>query len=117
MPGAVGIIMSKWEAEKAERNRRSIARLTKSLPGIFPLAVLSRALGRSFVPPTPRLAIDSYWNAHPIRADRLTHALAVRSGAPSNWTWRLENRHNGCQFPFEYRLQPELQQLCFVLRS
>ena len=50
--------MSKWEAEKAERNRRSIARLTKSLPGIFPSAVLSRALGRPFVPTTPRLAIE-----------------------------------------------------------
>jgi hypothetical protein len=82
--------MSKWEAEKAERNRRSIARLTKSLPGIFPSAVLSRALGRPFVPPTPpRLAIDSYWNAHPLRADRLARALASRSGAPSGWTWRV----------------------------
>ena len=42
-PGAGGPTMSKWEAEKAERNRRSITRLTKSLPGIFPSAVLSRA--------------------------------------------------------------------------
>ena len=58
-----GAAMSKWEADKAERNRRSIARLTKSLPCIFPSAVLSRALGRPFVPPTLRLAIDSYWNA------------------------------------------------------
>ena len=41
--GCRGGIMSKWEAEKAERNRRSIARLTKSLPCIFPSAVLSRA--------------------------------------------------------------------------
>ena len=44
--GCRGADMSKWEVEKAERNRRSIARLTKSLPGIFPSAVLSRALGR-----------------------------------------------------------------------
>ena len=88
-PGAGGPTMSKWEAEKAERNRRSIARLTKSLPGIFPSAVLSRALGRPFVPPTPRLAIDSYWNAHPLRADRLARAFASRSGAPSGWTWRV----------------------------
>ena len=50
--------MSKWEDEKAERNRRSLARLTKALPPIFPSAVLSRALSRPFVPPTPRLAID-----------------------------------------------------------
>jgi hypothetical protein len=26
----------------------------------------------------PRLAIDSYWRAHPIRADRLARALAAR---------------------------------------
>ncbi len=52
--------MSKWQEEKAERNRQSLARLTKALPPIFPSAVLSRALSRPFVPPTPRLAIDSY---------------------------------------------------------
>ncbi len=62
--------MSKWQEEKAERNRVSLARLIKALPRIFPSAVLSRALNRPFVPPTPRHAIDSYWRAHPIRADR-----------------------------------------------
>ena len=97
--------MSKWEAEKAERNRRSIARLTKSLPGIFPSAVLSRALGRPFVPPTPRLAIDLYWNAHPLRADRLARALASRSGAPSGWTWRVgDSRNSG--LPTTFRTPP-----------
>jgi hypothetical protein len=69
--------MSRWEEEKAERNRRSLGRLTKALPCIFPSAVLSRALARPFVPPTPRLAIDSYWSAHPLRADRLARALAA----------------------------------------
>ena len=83
--------MSKWQEEKAERNRQSLVRLTKALPSIFPPAVLSRALGRPFVPPTPRLAIDSYWRAHPIRADQLARALAARSGAPSGWTWQLGN--------------------------
>ena len=97
--------MAKWEPEKAERNRRSIARLTKSLPGIFPSAVLSRALGRPFVPPTPRLAINSYWNAHPLRADRLARALASRSGAPSGWTWRVgDSRNNG--LPTTFRTPP-----------
>jgi len=81
--------MSKWQDQKAERNRQSLARLTKALPRIFPPAVLLRALGRPFVPPTPRLAIDSYWRAHPLRADRLARALAARSGAPDGWTWRL----------------------------
>jgi hypothetical protein len=56
--------MSRWEEEKAERNRRSLGRLTMALPCIFPSAVLSRALARPFVPPTPRLVIDSYWSAH-----------------------------------------------------
>ena len=60
--------MSKWQEEKADRNRRSLARLSKALPRIFPSAVLSRALSRPFVPPTPRLAIDLYWRAHPILA-------------------------------------------------
>jgi hypothetical protein len=37
----------------------------------------------------PRLAVDGYWEAHPLRADRLARALAARSGAPEGWTWRL----------------------------
>jgi hypothetical protein len=81
--------MSTWQDLKAERNRHSVARLQRALPEIFPPAVLRRALGRSFVPPTPRLAIDSYWRAHPVRADRLARALAARSGTPEGWTWRL----------------------------
>jgi len=97
--------MSKWQEHKAEINRRSIARLAKALPRIFPPAVLSRALSRPFVPPTPRLAIDSYWRVHPIRADRLTRALATRSGAPAGWTWRLGNdRKSG--LPSTFRAPP-----------
>jgi hypothetical protein len=34
--------MSNWQAEQAERNRKSLARLTKALPAIFPPAVLAR---------------------------------------------------------------------------
>ena len=90
--------MSKWQEQQAEKNRGSLARLTKALPRIFPSAVLSRALGRPFVPSTPRLAIDSYWGAHPLRADRLARALAARSGAPRGWNWRLgHNRKKDCQ--------------------
>ena len=98
-----GPTMSKWEAERAERNRRSIARLTKSLPGVFPSAVLSRALGRPFAPPTPRLAIDSYWGAHPLRADRLARALAARSGVPTGWRWRLGGRFRTPPAPYRER--------------
>jgi hypothetical protein len=103
--GSGAPIMANWQDEKAERNRRSLARLTKALPRIFPSAVLSRALGRPFVPPTPPLAIDSYWGAHPFRADRLARALAARSGAPSSWSWRLgENHKNG--LPVTFRTPP-----------
>jgi hypothetical protein len=97
--------MSKWQEEKDERNRRSLARLAKSLPDIFPPVVLSRALSRTFVPPTPRLAIDCYWGAHPLRADHLARALAARSGAPSGWSWRLsDNRKSG--LPTTFRIPP-----------
>jgi hypothetical protein len=97
--------MSKWQAEKAERNRQSLARLNSALPRIFPSAVLSWALSRPFVPPTPRLAVDSYWRAHPIRADRLARALAAQSGAPSGWTWQLDdNGKHG--LPATYRTPP-----------
>ena len=79
--------MSDWQTEKAERNRKSFARLSKALPAIFPPPVLARALDRPFIPPTPRLAIESYWRAHPLRADRLARALAARTGPPTGWTW------------------------------
>jgi hypothetical protein len=75
--------MSGWQELRAERNRRSLDRLNKALPPVFPRVVLTRALDRPFVPPTPRLAIESYWRAHPIRADRLARALAARSQAPA----------------------------------
>src|SRR5215467_9270235 len=97
--------MSNWQTEKAERNKRSLARLSKSLPEIFPPAVLSRALSRPFVPPTPRLAIDSYWRAHPLRADRVARALATLSAAPTGWAWRLgDSRNDG--LPTTFRTPP-----------
>ena len=105
MASSAGLVVSKWQDERAERNRRSLARLTKVLPPIFPSAVLSRALGHPFIPPTPRLAIDSYWRGHPVRADRLARGLAVRTGAPTGWTWRLgEDRASG--LPSSFRTPP-----------
>lgn len=73
------------------RNARSLARLEKALPDIFPAPVLTHALNRRWTPPMPRIAIDSYWRAHPLRADRLTRALAARSGAPAGWSWRIKD--------------------------
>lgn len=82
---------SEW---RAARNERSLARLTRALPAVFPAPVLARALRRPFIPPTPRLAIDGYWRSHPLRADRLARALAAKSGTPGKWTWRLADRDN-----------------------
>jgi hypothetical protein len=76
----------------ALQNARSLARLNKALPEVFPAPVLTHALARRFTPPMPRLAIDSYWRIHPVRADRLARALAAKSGAPKGWTWRLSSK-------------------------
>ena len=76
----------------ALQNARSLARLNKALPAIFPAPVLQHALARRFTPPMPRLAVDSYWRLHPLRADRLARALAARTGAPAGWTWRLASK-------------------------
>jgi hypothetical protein len=100
-----GNVVSTWQDQKTERNRLAVARLQRALPPVFPPFVLSRALSRPFIPPTPRLAIDSYWRAHPLRADRLARALASLSGAPSGWTWRLgSNRKSG--LPATFRVPP-----------
>jgi hypothetical protein len=39
--------------------------------------------------------VDSFWRAHPIRADRLARALAARSGAPEGWQWRVGGKAAG----------------------
>jgi hypothetical protein len=94
--------MSEWRDEK---NRRALARLQKALPEVFPAQVLARALSRPFIPPMPRLAIDGYWRAHPVRADRLARALAARSGTPAGWTWNLgAGRDEG--LPATFRAPP-----------
>ena len=77
---------SEW---RAERNYRSLERLERALPQIFPKPVLIHALARPLVPPLPRLAIDSYWRSHPLLADRLARALAAKTGAPPGWTWTV----------------------------
>jgi len=87
------------------RNRQSLARLNKALPDNFPAQVLNHALTRRWTPPTPRLAVDSYWRAHPLRADRLARALAARSGAPAGWTWRLKGSE-AADLPGTFRSPP-----------
>jgi hypothetical protein len=97
--------MSRWQDEKAERNRRSLTRLRKNLPAIFPPVALARAVTRPFIPPTPRLAIESYWGAHPIRADRLARALAAKTGPPVGWTW-LISHNSKTGLPSTFRTPP-----------
>ena len=65
--------------------------------------MLTRALGRPFIPPTPRLAIDSYWRAHPLRADHLARALAARSGMPDGWSWQISPNASFRTPPLPYR--------------
>jgi hypothetical protein len=95
-----GVPMSEWQKQRGEANARALARLRKTLPDVFPSNVLSRALVRPFIPPTPRLAIDSYWRAHPLRADRLARALAALSGQPNGWIWQLHKGRGGRQVTF-----------------
>lgn len=94
--------MSTW---RDERNERARARLAKALPEIFPAPVLTYALARAFIPPTPRRAVDGYWRAHPLRADRLARALARRGGAPAGWRWRLADGKDG-SLPATFRAPP-----------
>lgn len=76
---------SEW---RAARNLRARARLERALPAVFPAPVLGHALARPLIPPTPRLAVESYWRAHVLRADRLARGLAARTGTPEGWVWR-----------------------------
>jgi len=88
---------------RAARNAQSLTRLTKALPEIFPRPVLIHAFARAWTPPMPRLAIDSYWRKHPIRADRMARSLAALSGAPKGWTWRLASGGRTKGLPATFR--------------
>jgi hypothetical protein len=86
-------------------NARARARLTKALPENFPVPVLTYALNRRWTPPMPRLAVDGYWRMHPLRADKLSRALAAKSGTPQGWTWRLKERRKD-DLPATFRTPP-----------
>ena len=92
----------KMSETKALYNQRALARLKRALPDVFPKPVLTYALNRSWTPPMPRLAVDGYWRARVVRADRLARALAARSGAPNGWTWRIA----GKGLPASFRAPP-----------
>ena len=89
----------------ALRNQQALLRFNKALPEVFPVPVLTHALARRWTPPTPRLAVDSYWRSHPLRADRLARALAKRSGAPDGWSWELGSDSEAA-LPTSFRAPP-----------
>jgi hypothetical protein len=96
----------RMEETRLLQNARALKRLRRALPEIFPAPVLTHALARRWTPPMPRLAVDSYWRSHPIRADRLCRALAAKSGAPKGWRWRIGAKGLAATFrapPVPYR--------------
>lgn len=94
--------MSTW---REERNRTARARLESRLSALFPPCVLLHALRQPLIPPTQRRAVESYWRHHPLLADRLTRALAARSGAPEGWRWQL-SREKSSGLPTSFRAPP-----------
>src|SRR5258708_11147395 len=97
--------LMKMSETRALQNQRALTRLTKALPADFPAPALIHALARRWTPPMPRLAIDSYWRAHPLRADRLARALAARSGTPKGWTSRIKSAADS-DLPASFRAPP-----------
>jgi hypothetical protein len=87
------------------KNERRIERLVTLTPKHFPQAVWTHALAAALVPDRPGKAVESYWLAHPIRADRLARAMARRSGAPDGWIWRLR-LEAGDGLPASFRTPP-----------
>jgi hypothetical protein len=89
----------------ARRNELALARLFAQLPDRFPNAVWSRAVSMRRVPDTLSEAVTAYWQAHPLRADRLARALAARTGVPDGWSWTLDiDRRDG--LPTHFRIPP-----------
>ena len=83
-PGAIA-----FEDRRTAWNARARLRLQSSKGEAMPACVREHALASRWLPKTARAAVDGYWRAHPLRADRLARALARRSGAPSGWCWQI----------------------------
>ncbi|HVI28996.1 hypothetical protein [Hansschlegelia sp.] len=93
------------EERRAAWNERAAVAL-QAPRAALPSAVLAHALQARWTPRTPRAAVDGFWRAHPLRADRLARALAAMSGAPADWRWTLADaRATGLRVPpLPYRL-------------
>ncbi len=91
------------EERRAIWNTRAQAALDASGREILPSAVLVHAHQSRWIPRTPRAAVDAYWRAHPIRAERLSRLLATRSGTPGGWQWRVGAEDD---LPASFRVPP-----------
>lgn len=91
------------EDRRAGWNSRALARLEALPPGTLPTGVLAHALRSRWMPRTARAAVDAYWRARPIRAERLCRALAARSGTPAGWSW---GAGRGGRLPVSFRIPP-----------
>jgi len=90
---------------RERRNRRALATLASRVTDAFPNTVWRHALAAKLLPETLTGAVESYWRAHPVRADRLARALAAGSGAPRGWSWTLDvDRRDG--LPTHFRRPP-----------
>jgi hypothetical protein len=72
--------MSEWQNQRTERNKQSLARLSKRLPTIFPPTVLVRALSRPFIPPNTATGPSIHIGAH-IQFVRIDWRARWRSAA------------------------------------
>jgi len=90
---------------RERRNRAALESLFANVTDAFPDTVWRHALASRFTPDTLTGAVESYWRAHPVRADRLARALASLSGPPRGWSWTLDiDRRDG--LPTHFRRPP-----------
>ncbi|RXF73580.1 hypothetical protein [Hansschlegelia zhihuaiae] len=86
------------DARRAAWNEVARSKLTASRDQI-PGPVLVQALARRWTPKTARAAVDFYWRAHPLRADRLARALAAAGAPPPGWRWSAPEIRAGFRLP------------------
>lgn len=91
------------DERRAIWNGRARTALQTKSRDVLPAAVLAHALQSRWIPRTARAAVDAYWRAHPIRAERLCRNLATRSGTPTGWKWRIGAEE---QLPASFRVPP-----------
>jgi hypothetical protein len=90
---------------RERRNHRALEQLSSRVTDSFPNAVWRHALASKRVPDTLTGAVGAYWQAHPLRAERLARALAALSGPPAGWSWTLDvDRRDG--LPTHFRTPP-----------